>query len=229
MKPFASQLRIVVLALGLAACLFAPGGKATAQGNNPQILPPQAKFHGLSYADWEVKWNQEAMAIPAGPDNPFNAGGIFGADRGIRFLTGATGGGTVDVTVPAGTALFFPLITVECSSLEAPPFYGGTEAEQRACVESFKPGFTDLFATIDGRAVQNPGAYWTETPQYAFSVPADNNLGVPGPATGRSVSAGYFLLLAPLSVGTQVIHFGGTYAPFDYSIDVTYVVTVTPR
>ena len=103
MTGYASQVRNVALALALAGCALATGSRAGAQGSNPQILPPQAKFHGLSYPEWEARWQQQGLAIPAGPADPFNAGGIFGNDRGIRFLTGATGGGTLDVSVPAGT------------------------------------------------------------------------------------------------------------------------------
>jgi hypothetical protein len=199
-----------------------------AQGNNPRIIPVQAKFRGLTYAQWEVKWWQALFAIPA-PGSPFFSGGRFGDEKGLLFLTGVGGGVTVDITIPAGTALFFPIINAECSSLDLPPFFGGTEAEQRACANFFMDNVSGLFAEIDGQTVQNIGGYRSQSPQFTFTVPADNILGVPGPATGTSVDAGFYLLLAPLSVGTHTIHFTGTFEPFSFTIDTTYIVTVAPK
>jgi hypothetical protein len=196
--------------------------------NNPKIIPPQARFRGLSYAGWEVKWQQAVFAIPAAT-NPVVTGGAFGEEKGIRFLTGVTGGVTVDVEISPGTALFFPIIVAESSNLEAPPFFGANEAEQAAGANFFMDLVSDLAVEIDGQSLAHPERYRVQTPQYVFTVPADNIIGVPGPATGTSVSAGFFVLVTPLSVGTHTIHFTGTIEDFDYTIDTTYVVTVTPR
>jgi len=45
-------------------------------------------------------------------------------------------------------------------------------------------------------------------------------------ATSPSVDAGFYLLLRPLKVGKHVIHFGGTFDEFNFSIDTTYIITV---
>src|SRR6266852_4277799 len=103
------------------------------QGNGPQIISPTDKFHGLSYGEWEAKWWQAAFAIPiVGGDHPLFSGGAFGDEKGMVFLSGVGGNPTIPITIPAGTALFFPVINFECSSLEAPPFFGANEADQRA-------------------------------------------------------------------------------------------------
>src|SRR5262245_58733374 len=94
-----------------------------AQANNPRIIPPQAKFHGLTYSQWEAEWWQAMFAIPiVGGHHPFFSGGAFGDERGVLFLAGVGGGPTIDLTIPSGTALFFPIVNVECSSVEPPPF-----------------------------------------------------------------------------------------------------------
>ncbi|WP_165250503.1 hypothetical protein [Paludisphaera soli] len=228
MSPIAKRLAsvsLVVLVAIVPTTSFGQGG-----GRNPGVIPPHAKFKGLTYGEWQAKWQQAALAIPVvDGDHPVFSGELFGDEKGIRFLPGLPGGVTIDVTIPAGTALFFPLIVVECSNLEAPPFFGADAAEQADCARMFIDDVTDVSAEIDGKPVRDPQLYRTQSPQYEFSVPASNMIGVPGPATGTSVSEGYFLLLAPLSVGTHTIHFEATYAPFDFTIDTTYIVTVTPR
>ncbi len=201
-----------------------------AQGNGPKIIPPHANFRGLSYGEWVAKWNQAVLAIPVvGGDHPVFSGSLFGEEKGVRFLAGLTGPVTVEVTIPAGTALFFPIITAEVSSLEPPPFFGATYAEQRAAANYFMDLVSGAFAVIDGLAVERIGRFRVESPQYSFTVPADNILGVPGPASGTSVAAGFYLLVAPLSVGTHTIHFGAAIDLFGYVLNTTYVVTVTPR
>ncbi len=228
MRRFCRSLAVAVLSVS-----FAVLGPALphAQGNNPQIIPPQAKFHGLSYGEWETKWWQAAFAIPiVGGDHPLFSGGIFGEEKGIRFLSGVGGGPTINITIPPGTALFFPIINAECSSLEGgTPFYGGTEAEQRACANNIIDNVSGLSAEVDGRSVQNLGRYRTQSPQYTFTLPADNILAVPGGSVGTSVDAGFYLLLAPLSVGRHTIHFTGTFDLFSFTIDTTYQITVSPK
>jgi hypothetical protein len=226
---FRHHQNAILAAVTLSATVFSPSS-SRAQGNNPGVVPPQAKFHGLSYGEWEAKWWQAAAAIPAGPDHPFFVGGAFGNEKGVLFLAGVGGTTTVFITIPSGTALFFPLVNSECSSLEGPPFHGATEAEQRACANGFIDQVTGVFAVIDGRPVSNIPNYRTQSPQFTIRVPPVNILGVPGPAAGTSVDAGYYLLLSPLSVGTHMLRFGGTFPPGfgDFTIDTTYVITVVP-
>jgi len=130
-----------------------------------------------------------------------------------------------DCTVPAGKALFFPIINVECSTLEAPPFYGGNEAELRACVEQDLFQLRNVFAVIDGVALQGLDRYLVESPVFTFQVPDNNVLGVAA-GMGQSVSNGYYLMLAPLSVGEHTIRFGGFFPNFPFSLDITYHLTV---
>ena len=120
-----------------------------------------------------------------------------------------------------GTALSIPVVNTECSSLEPPPFHGGTPAERSACAKGWIDNLTDLFASIDGVTIQNLKQYRVQTGDFQFTVPANNILGVPGPAVGFSSGDGYYLLLNPLSAGTHTIHIKGTFHdPSDPSIVV---------
>ena len=54
-------------------------------------------------------------------------------------------------------------------------------------------------------------------------------LGLEGGITGDSVYYSYYLMVPPLSAGRHKIQFGGTYADFGFSLDITYNLTVAPR
>lgn len=162
-------------------------------------------------------------------ENGSCANGAQGQLGPVWFLTGVinvSGTAVRNCTVPTGKALFFPIINVECSTLEPPPFHGDNEAELRACAKGF--GFENVFAEIDGVAVQDLDRYLVDSPLFTFTVPPDNVLGVAA-GTGQSVSNGHFLMLAPLSVGEHVIRFGGAFTSGGFTLDITYNLTVAPR
>jgi len=158
-----------------------------------------------------------------GGDCSHGANGQLGPVWFLGGVYNVSGTAVRDCTVPAGKALFFPIINAECSTLEPPPFYGANEAELRSCATSFLIG--DVSAEIDGVAVQDLHRYLVESPLFTFTVPPDNILGVPA-GTGQSVSNGYWLMLAPLSVGEHVIHFSGAYPDVGFTLDITYNLTV---
>lgn len=207
---------------------------AFAKNDNPRILPPNSNAYGMSYGEWSAKWWQWNLSLPVDQNPSYDEGGdCSNGDNGqlgpTWFLTGvniASGTAVRDCTVPAGKALFFPIINTECSTLEAPPFYGSNEEELRDCAQGFHVG--NVYAEIDGVAVQNLDRYLIESPLFTFIVPENNIWGLPS-GTGQSVSNGYFLMLPPLSVGEHTIHFGGTYIDYDFTLDITYNLTVAPR
>ena len=91
-----------------------------------EALPSHAKYRGLTYGEWTSMWWQAVFATPieAG-SHPLIDGGAFGGNNHTVFLSApvAPVGSqtTLRVTVPAGTNLFVPIITVECSVAEEPP------------------------------------------------------------------------------------------------------------
>jgi hypothetical protein len=174
------------------------------------------------------------LALPVvNGEHPFLSGGVFGGDDGVMFLTGTTGGATIEITIPAGTPLFFPVVAAECSEIEPDPFHGENEAELRECANHIIDNTSGLFALIDGVALDNLDAHRTESALFEFGpLPEDNlfaffGLDVPAGATSLSVDAGVYLLLAPLSVGEHVLHFG--FEAFGLSFDTTCIVTVTRK
>jgi PEP-CTERM motif len=226
------RLKFAVALLGLSFALTGVSSNVHAGG----ILPPDGTYGGRTYNEWQVRWWQTVFSIPVVNGNhPLVTGGAFGGENGVQFLSGIGGGATFDLTIPNTTALFFPIINLESSVFEPPPFHGDDEASLRANSNGLLDQTSGLFATIDGAPVDLT-AFRFESPLFQWGPLPDNNvlqffgLNAPAGTTSPSVDAGYYLLLTPLSVGEHVIHFGGNFPPsLGGSIDTTYVVNSVPE
>jgi hypothetical protein len=226
MRPIFHKCHVTLLTLA-ALSLFASGTQAQNGNPNPGVIPPDARYHGLTYSEWQARWWQWVFSLPAA-NNPILPGGnvLQGQTDHVWFLTGVFGTEVRDITIPAGTALFVPIVNTECSTIEPPPFHGDNEAELRACAKAFIDSTSGLACEIDGASLQNLSAYRHQSPLYMFGpLPEDNLLGVPAGTTALSVDDGIYLLLTPLPVGDHTIHFTGTFAELG-TIDTTYHITV---
>src|SRR5215510_4067387 len=172
----------VVLALGPLLI------SANSLAQTVTVIPANGTVAGMTYGEWSAAWWQWDLSIPV-PANPsFDTTGNHchvGQSGPVFFLAGSATGApmTRDCSVSADKVLLFPLINVECSTLEPPPFFGSNEAELRTCAQVFMngAGLSTLRATIDGNPiVPNPGLFRFQSPLYDFRVPGDNILGVQG-------------------------------------------------
>jgi hypothetical protein len=228
MRGKAATTAIVLTALVLAA-LSTPLEAAPAK---VKPLPPKGTWDGKNYSQWSAAWWQWALELPANQNPMFDQTGCINGANGqsghVWYLTGVINtSGTAErsCTVPLGKALFFPVINTECSTVEPPPFHGDNEAELRDCAKGFMDATADLFCKIDGVQIKNLDQYRVQSPMFAFSLPANNVLGVAeGP--GFAVSDGVFLLIPPLPAGPHEIQFGGRLTSFDFSLHITYHLTV---
>lgn len=226
-----SKARIVPVLLLLTGL----AGLATAAvGLGQGIAPPGARVAGKTYAEWSALWWQWALALPAQPGHPFFDDDQFDVTAGqtgrVWFLAAPVTGTPVErtITVPMATRLFVPLINIEASSLEAPPFFGATEAEQRAAAASFADLIESPFCEIDGRPLDHLERYRFSSAQFTITLPDPNVYGLPA-GSGTAVSDGYWAMIGPLSLGDHEIHFGGEFVGTvfgDIPIDMTYHVTV---
>jgi hypothetical protein len=214
----------------------------SAGNSNPGILPPHSKVHGKSYGEWSAAWWQWAYSLPV-DQNPFFdetgcANGANGQSGSVWFLTGvinASGTAVRDCSVPVGKALFFPILNVECATLEG---NGETEGELRACTESLMKLATNLAAEIDGVSIQNLENYRAASPLFTYGPLPENNVlqsfgyDAPAGATSLAVADGFYLMLAPLSKGAHTLHFTGRFlgeyngSPIDFTLDITYHLIV---
>ena len=117
--------------------------------------------------------------------------------------------------------------------MEQKPFFGSTPEKRLACVQKIIDGvgIDTLKATIDGVDVAGLQDFRFPSPDFAFTMPPQNNiLFLPGVTSGRSTSDGYWLMFKLLSPGTHVLHFEGRFVSGvgkGFSQDVTYMLTVS--
>ena len=221
-KRLAASLVAMAMALALAYA-----GLANADQGSVLARPSAASYKALS-----AKWWQWAASTPFSDNGPFGQSGTDCSENQpegkVWFLAGqfTSDPATRKCVIPAGRWLFLPVINVECSSLEAEPFYGGTVAERRACVEKDIFAFSELVATLDGRAiVPNLDDYEVTSPNFPIVAVDGNPASIPA-GRGFSVSKGVWLLLAPLDRGPHTIEFRGCIAAFEFCPKATYSITV---
>jgi hypothetical protein len=110
----------------------------------------------------------------------------------VWFLIGAVPDGsssvataTRDVVVPAGTALFVPILNAENDLgnliIPGPTTLAEFQAETKGIID----GAAGLAADVDGVAVGNVTRYRAASDPFSFSVPADN---IWGPQVAQTVS-----------------------------------------
>ena len=95
-----------------------------------------------------------------------------------------------------------------------------------------------IHASIDGRPLSNLESYRAISPVFSYTLPPspDNliyagfGVSLPGDCwpsltVTPAVAEGYYIMLAPLSKGSQTINFGGS-GPTGFTLDMTYNLTV---
>ncbi len=234
------RILVVAIVLGLAV-LAVPSGMANDRNGDDYsaVYAPNENVLGMSYGDWSAAWWQYLLLFTNDVSPYLDTTGQYcneGQGGPVFFLVGGPANPTIrSCTIPAGKALFAPIINVECSSVESPPFEGDNDQEARTCAALWNDG-TDikhLEFTVDRKNVKELGDFRVQSPYYYFNMmPATNNfLGVDGATEGYSVSDGYWVMVKPLSPGKHVIHFEGEWVsgPGAGAVqNVTYNLTVTP-
>ena len=194
-----------------------------------------AKYKGLTSGEWLAVWWQEVFATAVdGGSHPLIDGVAFGGNNRTVFLGGPVlpAGSpkvTIRVAIPPGTHLVVPIITVECSVAEAPPFHGEDEPQLRACANGLLDQASEPYIRIDGRLAKDPQTYRVETPLFRYGpLTADNVLGLPPGMQSDAVGAGYVVVLPPFSPGVHRIRSGANVFAFGLATDVEFIITVEP-
>ncbi|MEE4254757.1 MAG: hypothetical protein V2I50_12020 [Desulfuromusa sp.] len=257
-KSWRNRIALVGVIIGLATTAVLGSFALAKNGNpNPKVLPPHAHPFGKSYGEWTAEWWKWHFKLPATKHPAFSLNGDncdAGQSGKVWFLTGAF---TTEVPdnefntivreschVPTGKALFFPIINIECSTIEEEPFFlieEGTDANVETCAASFVDGtnavVSDLYVEFDDAPLQHLEGYRFQSPvfKFGFDDPTDNILGVDCNQLYcddlRSVSDGYWIMLPPLSRGQHTIRFTGSFRDpqtneLFFGLDVTYELMV---
>jgi hypothetical protein len=231
---------------------------------NTGVIPPHHDYLGKSYGEWSAAWWQWAYSLP-GQNHPLtDFTGMdcdAGQSGGVWFLAGTwvdacdcecqrnpkktyecdPGNQVIrGCTVPAGKALYFPILNVECNTAqEGSAFYREDVGELEDCAASFVDGEgnnpfnaipKDLEVEINGVLLENPYAYRTQSSVFEFHLPEGNILGVDA-GVYFSASDGYFIMLAPLPKGQHTIRFAGKFVNSEtgdliYGLHVIYYIRI---
>jgi hypothetical protein len=268
-------LKSIAGAIGLVLGFAAPALADNQWGQGYPVIPRESVAFGKTYGDWAAAWWQWALSMPPTNSPLYDTAGCGGGQTGLDGNTGPVfflggkycvagssctpGVVTRACTVPAGKALFFPVVNVEDTVLEegtnptpecnptnaSPPPPTTINCLRQAVLDAMDTA-ANLSLQIDSQSIPNDvlKTYFREqSPVFDFTLPnATNNLfvnGGEGPFTGCSlapagvpgtcfigVDDGVYVMLSPLSAGSHTLHFLGTIQQFNFSLNITYHLTV---
>ena len=89
-EPFGDGQRKALYLAMAALAAFLTAAPAAARGQGGNVIPHQATYQNLTYGQWQARWQQWAISIPAIPSHPFFPGGnVLQAQTGsVWFLAG---------------------------------------------------------------------------------------------------------------------------------------------
>jgi hypothetical protein len=213
----------------VALLAMGPAPTAQAASAKPSVYPPQAHPYGHTYSQWEVRWVQWLMAIPASksPD-PDTTGKYCAEDQSgpVWYLPSDGNGGTIvrTCTIPTGKAVLIEVAITWCDTAEGD---GNTFADLSSCAKGYADGTTQADFTLDGVHLTNLlTRYRFATSLFTFKYLADSLLQVSGPGVTKAVANGLFVILGPLAAGQHTVEAQGVNASLGWSGDVTYHLTV---
>jgi hypothetical protein len=207
-----------VLALGLGGlAVLAAASQVALASAAGVVIPPAKRVVGRTYAQWEVaywRWSLRFHRHDSPQGNPAAACAL-GQRGNVWFLGGNISNSTTvrrTCTLPAGTFIFIGNPSVECSTVEKPPFHGSTPAQLKSCAHNdwFSPGTPHTSVSVDGKVLA-PTMFTVSTAAFSFTMPAtDNTLDLPGVSHGLAAVVGSALMLSPLGSGHHTLRLAGT-------------------
>ena len=229
----------ISIILGVVATVVLFGAvTALAEDVNPGVAPPDSKPYGKTYGEWAAALEQWIEAIPYGvnpANDPDGSQSAINQSGSVWFLAGTfkdttnTKGYFRSVTIPAGTAIFFPLIDYlnDYPCPEPPPFEPAPgqslEAFLTSGAKTIINGVNQLEADLDNQLLS---AYRFNSRLFSFTA-AGSLSQIDSCITGSpqlGVVDGYWLFLNPPSPGKHKLHFLGALPGF--KTEVTYYLTI---
>jgi hypothetical protein len=237
-NAFLRLLVLTVLAVALVTLHAHPALADRKDDRRAAIVPIHKEPGGQTYGRWAAEWWQWVLGIPAIVNPLTDATGEHCGKRQVDkvwFLAGSVIGAVERTcTVPAGKALFFPLITNFFGAFLNDPPETRTEEFVRAAASCTEPA--QISVSIDGSDVRNPTRFFTgpsgsQSPIFNVQLPPGNLFGVdetvvPELVLSPSAEQGYYLFVRPLSSGAHTIRWTASGCVPGLSQDVTYHLTV---
>lgn len=245
------RARIAAVSLILGALLAASPVRAESDDHgDSRVHARDDVVFGRTYAEWSAEWRQWADSFPALQHPLFDTAPCTAGQSGpVWFLGGrfcaidinpscANAPAVRSCTVPAGKALYLPVLNISCLDAEAKNGLclsaGPLAPQMRAVIADIMDRTSDLRVTVDGRRITGDlkSQFRVQSPVYTTLLPDGNlyqALGEPVITAGSyfAVDDGVYVMLKPLSKGNHVVNFRGSFPPeFNFTLDFTYLLTV---
>jgi hypothetical protein len=195
------------------------------------------KFYGKTIGEWSAAWWQWAGSFPSGENPIEDTTGEYcdiGQSGPVWFLAGTFGGSAErSCTIPAGKAIFYPLVNVAWVDCPGDEIYSDNLV--RWVLEDFAYGWCEMSSTLDtfysplfGADLEMPvaglmrPALRSQSPVFNAIVPEDDIWGecTPEPGiTGRMISDGHWVMLPPLEPGEHVLTLHGARCSSSFGFD----------
>ena len=232
-----------LLSIAASITVFASSSAALAGGGGPgdAIIATDAVVFGNTYGEWAGRWVQWVLSIPTASNPTLDTSGANcaqGQAGPVWFLAGNFGG-TVSrtCTVPAGKALFFPLVDglFGAGAGDCAPSNPGVACNlvtlRQGASAAMDPAYVTLAATLDGKALYDLHDQHVQTPVLLLTYPDNSLANYPAGTYNPNVADGYWLMFAPLKPGHHTLSFsarisGGPFAGFSVG-PVTYTLTIS--
>ncbi len=172
---------------------------------NPGVFSKDSAPYGIPYGDWLAKWWQWTFSIPTvqHPRDAYTPEKCALNQEGpVWFLADQLGGREERTcTIPAGKAIFVPLLVGECDY--SMPDVKSDQDLRRCAMAGNEYGVIE--ATVDGVKLKSLEQYRTQSGFFNITIPEDNIYGSRA-GTFRALTDGFFVFLEPLPPGKHEIH-----------------------
>ena len=194
---------------------------------NPGVFSKDSSPYGIPYGEWLAKWWQWSFSIPSAqhPRDAYTPEkcALNQKDPNVWFLADQLGGQEDRTcTIPAGKAIFVPLLVGECDY--SSPDVKSDEALRRCAMAGDEYGVIE--ATVDGMKLKSLEQYRIQSGFFNITIPENNIYDEPA-GTYRAFADGFFVFLEPLPTGKHDVHLkvsvlNPVNQQFNYNADWTY-------
>jgi hypothetical protein len=225
----------LVTATLLATAVFSSAAAAD-DGLRSQVIEPDTVIGGKTYGEWSAAWWQWAASIPVSSHPLVDNGSCTVGQTGQVFFLGGkfcanntncnTSAVSRRCTVPGGKNLFFPIV----NSVDSPPDPPRTTINEfRKVVQDIIDGAVSLEVDLDGQSLKDKDliAFRIQSSAFDITLPNDNLFNVAAGTYFPAVDDGVYVMLEPLSAGSHLLHFTGRIPAFNFTLDITYYLTVS--
>jgi hypothetical protein len=237
--PIASTIallnRVIVIGmitLAFVLTAFSSTAFVTADSVNPGVYSKDSSPYGIPYGEWLAKWWNWTVSIPTAqhPRDDYTPEKCHVNQQGpVWFLADQLGGREERTcTIPAGKAIFIPLLVGECE-YSTPDIK--TDDDLRRCATAGNE-YGVIEAKVDGIKLKSLEQYRTQSGFFNITI-SEGNIYESPPGTFRGFADGFFVFLEPLPPGKHDVNLKVSVLnpiepSYNYNADWTYHLTIEP-